>query len=179
VSDILEVYWGCLITGIIFTLITVIFDDYLGNFLDGIMDALTIDLPGIFQTTVMMSALTVFGGAGILLTTYTGMPWLLILLLSLVIALILSVIFYFLYVRPMENTENSTGFSVQDFVGMVGEVTIPIPQNGYGEVVLTIAGSSSNQIASSFEGEEIELGKKVLVIDISEGTIQVSPYEQL
>jgi membrane protein implicated in regulation of membrane protease activity len=175
----MEIYWGCLITGIVFTLLTVLFEDFLGNMFDGVMDALTIDLPGIFQTTVIMSALTAFGGAGILLTTYSIIPWPLILLVSLVIAIILSVLFYYLYVKPMENTENSTGFSIHDLVGMVGEVSITIPGKGYGEILLTIGGSSTNQIAASFDGVEIKSGEKALVIEISEGTLLVSPYEHI
>ncbi len=171
----LEIYWGCLITGIIFSLITVIFDDFLGNMLD----ALAFDLHGMFQTTVIMSALTTFGGAGVLLTTYSSLPMALTIILSLGLGLLLSVLFYFFYVKPMENTENSTGFSIQDLVGMVGEVTIPIPKEGYGEIVLSIGGSLSNQIAASFEGSEIPTGTKALVIEIREDTLLVSPYDQL
>jgi membrane protein implicated in regulation of membrane protease activity len=176
---VLELYWGCLITGIVFTLLTVIFDDFLGNALENVLEALTFDLPGIFQTTVIMSGLTSFGGTGIILVTYTNIPPLLSFTFSFLVAIMLSILFYFFYVKPMENTENSTGFSMQDLIGKVGEVTIPIPVNGYGEVVLSIGGSSTNQIAGSFEGMEISIGTKVLVIEISEDTLLVSPYEQL
>ncbi|MFD1739141.1 NfeD family protein [Bacillus salitolerans] len=175
----LEFYWGCLITGILFTLLTVIFDDFLGNALENVLDALTFDLPGIFQTTVIMSGLTAFGGAGIILTSYTNIPKLLVLFLSFGVAIVLSAAFYFFYVKPMENTENSTGFSMQDLVGKVGEVSVPIPINGYGEVMLSIGGSSSNQIAASFDQVEIATGTKVLIIEISDDTLLVSPYDQL
>ncbi|WP_246938692.1 NfeD family protein [Bacillus pinisoli] len=175
----LEFYWGCLITGIIFTLLTVIFDDFLGNMMDGMMEALAFDLPGFFNTTVIMSALTAFGGAGILLTIYTSISQPIIFILSLCIGLILSIFFYLLYVKPMENTENSTGYSVQDFVGKVGEVTIPIPKDGYGEILLSIGGGASNQIAASFEDIDIPSGVKALVIEIRDDTLLVSPYEQL
>lgn len=175
----LEFYWGCLITGIIFTLLTVIFDDFLGNMMDGILDALAFDLPGFFNTTVIMSALTAFGGAGILFTLYTPFTTVITIIFSLGSGLILSAFFYFLYVKPMENTENSIGFSVQDLVGKVGEITIPIPKNGYGEIVLSIGGGASNQIAASFEDVEIPAGVKALVIEIRDGTLLVSPYEQL
>jgi membrane protein implicated in regulation of membrane protease activity len=175
----LEIYWGCLITGIVFTLLTVVFDDFLGNMMDGILNALTIDLPGLFNTTVVMSALTAFGGAGILLTTYTPLSWGATLLFSVGMAIVLSVLFYFFYVKPMENTENSIGFSIHDFVGMVGEITIPIPKEGYGEIVLSIGGGTTNQIAASFDQVEIPSETKALVIEISEDTLLVSPYEQL
>jgi membrane-bound ClpP family serine protease len=179
VRIMVEIYWGCLITGIVFTLLTVVFDDFLGNMMDGILDALTIDLPGLFNTTVVMSALTAFGGAGILFTTYTPLPWGVILLFSAGMAIILSVLFYFFYVKPVENTENSVGFSIHDFVGMVGEITIPIPREGYGEIVLSIGGGATNQIAASFDQIKIPSGTKALVIEISDGILLVSPYEQL
>lgn len=171
----LEVYWGCLLTGIVFALLTVIFDDFLGSILEG----LSIDLHGMFQTSVIISALTSFGGVGVLFTTYTSLPLVITLLVSIALGLLLSVLFYFFYVKPMENTENSIGFSIQDLVGMVGEVTIPIPKDGYGEIVLSIGGSLSNQIAASFENFPISAGTKALVIEISEDTLLVSPYEQL
>jgi membrane protein implicated in regulation of membrane protease activity len=173
----LEFYWGCLITGIIFTLLTVIFDDFLGNMMEGILDALTFDLPGFFNTTVVMSALTALGGTGILFTLYAPLLPVVIFLLSLCSAFLLSILFYFLYVKPMESAESSTGFSVNDFIGMVGEVTIPIPKDGYGEIVLSIAGAASNQIAASFEEVEIRSGTKALVIEVRDGTLLVSPYE--
>ncbi|WP_456275948.1 protease [Bacillus sp. AK128] len=177
--NILELYWGCLITGIIFTLLTVIFDDFLGNMMEGILDALTFDLPGFFNTTVLMSALTSLGGAGILLTLYTSFSPVIVFILALCCGFVLSVLFYLFYVKPMENTENSIGFSVQDFVGMVGEVTVPIPEKGYGEIVLSIGGGSSNQIAASFDEIGIPSGSKALVIEIKDGTLLVSPYDLL
>jgi membrane protein implicated in regulation of membrane protease activity len=175
----IEFYWGCLITGIIFTLLTVIFDDFLGNMMEGILDALTFDLPGIFNTTVVMSALTALGGAGVLLTIYTPLTPIIIFMLALCSGIILSILFYFLYVKPMESAENSTGFSIKDFIGMVGEVTIPIPSKGYGEIVLSIAGAASNQIAASFDEIDIPSGSQALVIEVRDGTLLVSPYNQL
>jgi membrane protein implicated in regulation of membrane protease activity len=175
---VLEFYWGCLIAGILFTLLTVIFDDFLGNALENVLDVLTFDLPGIFQTTVIMSGLTTFGGTGIILVLYTNIQPLLVFLIACMSALILSVLFYFFYVKPMENTENSTGFSMQDLVGKTAEVTVPIPKKGYGEVVISIGGSSTNQIAASFDSVDIATGASVLIIEISEDTLLVSPYDQ-
>ena len=42
----------------------------------------------------------------------------------------------FLYIRPMERSENSSGYSMNELTGLIGEVLVPIPVVGFGEVMV-------------------------------------------
>jgi len=169
-------YWMCLIVGVIFALVTFLFTDVIGSLLDGLFDAISTDVH-VLDPVVIVGGVTTLGGAGITLTEYTDLPALVVLLLSLLIAVFLSMLVLFFYVKPMKNTENSTGFSMQDLVGKIGEVIVPVPAKGYGEVLIKIGAGHTNQIAASFDREEIQSGTRVVVIEAKDDTLYVSRFE--
>lgn len=108
---------------------------------------------------------------------HTNLDPLKIAVLSLMISIILSILLYFAYVKPMKNSENSTGFSLKDLVGKIGEVSVPIPIDGYGEVVIKVGAGNTNQIAANLEKVEIPAGTRVVVGEAKEGVLYVFPYE--
>lgn len=175
----IELYWGCLLFGVLFAFLSVILGDFLSDMFDGMFDFLSLDGPQFFQPMVIVGFITGFGGAGIVLTDTTNIPQLFIVILSLLLALILSILVYFTYVKPMQNAEASTGFTYEDLVGRVGEVSIPLPATGYGEVMLNIGSSNTNQIAASFDEEDVPTGTRVVVVEIREETLYVSPINEL
>ncbi|GAA4877606.1 hypothetical protein GCM10023310_66980 [Paenibacillus vulneris] len=175
----LSIYWGFLITGVLFALITVVLGDLLGSALDGIFDFMSAHHMHAFQPMVIFSGLTVWGGAGILLTKYTVWGTAAVLAGSAVCAVLLSVLIYFLYVKPMKNSENSVAFSIQDTVGKIAEVSVTIPSVGYGEVMLRMGAGNTNQIAASYEGEEIQTGTKVVTVEVKDGTLLVARLDKL
>ncbi len=170
----LGVYWGLLITGVLFALVTVLIGDLLSNALDGMFDFLSGDVLHWLQPMVLFGAITVLGGTGVLLTGYTSLAAWAVFVLSLLAAVASAVLIYFVYVKPMERTENSVAFSMQDLVGRIGEVTVPIPARGSGEVVMRIGGGVTNQIAESFDGTEIAAGLKVVTVEVKDGALLVS-----
>lgn len=175
----LEFYWGCLIGGILFAFVTVILGDLIGDLLDGMLDFLKIDGPDFLEPMVIIGAITSWGGAGVLLSEYTSLEALTVAILSLISAFILSSLVFFFYVKPMQNAENSTSFSFQDFAGKVAEVSVTIPTVGYGEVLVKMGAGNTNQIAASFDGEEIQSGSRVIVIEAKDDTLYVSRYEDM
>lgn len=165
-------FWGCFIGGALFAVISAVLGDLIGSWLDGIFDFLSVDF---LKPIITASAITSFGGAGILLDRYSGLGTAAVVMLAIVIAVLLSVLVYFVYVKPMENSENSTGFSESELPGKIGEVTVPIPAQGFGEVMVKQAGGNSLHIASSWDRKEIPAGTAVVVIETAkDGTVQVS-----
>ena len=169
-----QVYWACLVGGALFAVITVVFGDLISNMLDGLFDFLSINGHKAFQPMTVVGAIAVFGGAGILLTRYTGLTAPVTAVLSVLTAVAAAVVVHFLYVRPMERSENSTGFSMQDLEGKIGEVIVPIPPRGYGEVLIKAGAANTNQIAASFDGDTIEAGARVVVVQVRDDTVYVS-----
>ncbi|MEK8128442.1 protease [Paenibacillus filicis] len=173
----LDVYAGMLVTGVLFALVTVLFGDFLSNALDGIFDWMSGDLHHALQPMVIFSGITVMGGAGWLLTRYSAFGTAVILILAVLTAIGGSILIYLGYVKPMQNTESSVAFSMRDLVGRIGEVSVPVPASGCGEVVYRIGGSLTNQIAESFDGENIPSGVRVVTVDIRDGAVLVSPLD--
>jgi membrane protein implicated in regulation of membrane protease activity len=175
---VLEIYWGCFVVGALFAVITVIFGDFLGNIFDGLFDFLSLDHLDFFHPMVIVGGITAFGGAGLVLTRHTSLEALPVAMLSLMTTVLLSFIVYFAYVRPMKGAESSTGFSVHDLVGKIGEVIVPIPARGYGEVFIKVGAGNTNQIAASSDGEDIPAGTRVVVAEARDGALYVFRYEQ-
>lgn len=175
----LQLYWGLLITGVLFAVVTVILGDLLSNALHGMFDFMSGEHMHALQPMVLFSGLTILGGAGLMLTKYTAWSTLVVLTASVVCALLLSLLIYFLYVKPMQNSENSVAFSIQDTVGKIAEVTVTIPASGYGEVMLRMGAGVTNQIAASYEGEEIRTGTKVVTVEVKDGTLFVARLDKL
>ncbi|WP_010272778.1 NfeD family protein [Paenibacillus senegalensis] len=173
----LEFYWGCLIFGVLFALVTVLLGDLLSSAADGFLDFLSVDF---LQPMVVAGAITIFGGAGILLTKYMpGVVGWLLVLIAIVIALAGAAMIYFFYVKPMNNSENSTGYSFQDLKGCLAEVITSIPENGYGEVIVKVGAGISNKPAKSIDKQPIPAGEQVVVVEVKQGVLLVSKYESL
>ncbi|UQZ35718.1 protease [Paenibacillus sp. PK3_47] len=168
-------YLGCLALGVIFAVVSVIVGDIIGNALDGVFDALSFDF---VNPAVLAGGITVFGGAGVLLTRYSGLEDGAILALSLLIAAFLAVLLYLVVVKPMEKSEMSTGFSMLDLPGRIGEVTVPVPAAGYGEIMVKFGAGNSLHTAASFERLALPAGSKVVVVEVKEGVALVSEFEE-
>ncbi|OAB34076.1 DUF1449 family protein [Paenibacillus glacialis] len=168
-------YLSCLAGGVLFAIVSVLFGDVLSNALDGILDFMSVD---ILKPMVVASAITVFGGAGVLITRYSGFSVIPNLLLSILIAICISLLVYFLYVKPMENSENSTGYSIHDLVGRIGEITIPLPEQGYGEVMVKMGAGNVLHIASSLEERVLSAGTRVVIVDQIDGVLSVAEFDE-
>jgi hypothetical protein len=177
VIDMAEVYWSCLIGGIVFAVITFLAGDIFDHAMDGIGHSMGVDHLDFLNPTTLVSALTSFGGAGVLLSEYTSVDGLPGAILSAAFAIGLGIGLHFLYVRPMRRGENSVAFSMKDFPGLIGSVTIAIPARGYGEVMIRIGAGNTNQIAASFDGRPIAAGLQVVVVEVREDTLMVTPLD--
>jgi membrane-bound ClpP family serine protease len=164
---------ACFITGILFTLVTLVFGEVLGSWADSLHGHPIAFL----QPIIWVGGLTTFGGAGILLLHYTGLGSTLSLFTSGFIAILLSFLTWFFYVKPMKRSENSTGFSMRELVGKIAEVTVTIPASGYGEVIVKVGAGHTNQVGAGMDGVEIDRGLKVVIVEVKEDVLYVSLLE--
>jgi membrane protein implicated in regulation of membrane protease activity len=175
-----EVYWSCLIGGIVFSIISIVAGDAFDHGLDGAGHGIGHGLSDHFDflnPTTVVSAITTFGGAGILLAEYTPLAHGSTAIIAGAAAISLGIILHFLYVRPMRRSENSVAFSMLDFPGQIGQVTIAIPAHGYGEVMIRIGAGNTNQIAASFDSRPIGAGQQVVVVEVRDGALFVTPID--
>ena len=167
------VYWWCLGGGFAATLLLFV----IGDVLDGALDALdALDLGDFLDPLSFVGGLTLFGGAGLLLDTYTALPEVPAALVAGAIAVALSLVLHFAYVKPMKRSENSTGFSHAEYAGKTGELSTSLTATGFGEVVVRMGASTTFQTAASFDRTPIASGTSVVVVEVApDGTLLVAP----
>lgn len=171
-------FWACLAGGVLFAIVTVILGDLISHAIDGLLDFLSVDALRKLRPMVIVSGITVFGGAGLLVLHYTPLGGLLAALIAIASAIAIGALVYVAYVRPMENSENSTGFSIHELTGRIGEVLVPVPPRGYGEVMVKIGHGNTNQIAASFDGETLKAGERVVIVEVRDDTLFVSRLDE-
>lgn len=164
-------FWSCFIGGAVFAFFSAILGDLIGNWLEGIFDMFSVDF---LKPVITASAITTFGGAGILLVRYTALSDSAAVVLAILIALVVSILLYFVYVKPMENSENSVGFSHAELPGKLGEVTVPIPSKGFGEIMVKMVGGNTLHTASSWDRCSISAGALVVIVEMKDGVVHVS-----
>jgi membrane protein implicated in regulation of membrane protease activity len=169
----LTIYWACLLGGLTFTLLAL----FVGDLLEGVLDAFD-GLDAFLDPLSFLAGVTAFGGAGVILDVSTGLGSGATAVLAAGLGLALAVVMHFVYVRPMRESENSMGFSVQDYRGKIGEVLTTVPSNGYGEVLITIGHSNTFRDAASFHNIEIPSGTRIVVVDVRDGDLLVAPFEE-
>ncbi|EHM9004778.1 hypothetical protein ABGY98_003106 [Salmonella enterica] len=161
-----DIYVGLLVTGVVLALLSLIAGDWLESIF--CLDAL--------HPMVVASACTMTGGAGILLLKHTALATFTVLALALAGALVLSVAVFYGYVRPMKHSETSTAFSMKELAGKEAVVSVTIPAQGYGEVMVCIGAGQTFQVAASFDGTQIDKETTVVIVEVSDGVVYVSPF---
>ena len=168
-------YWYCLGGGFAVSLLLVLAGEVLEAALDALDGALDV-----FDPLSGVAGVTVFGGAGLLLDTYADLADVPEAGVAAAVAVLAAVLLHVVYVKPMKQSENSTGFSVREYAGKTGELTTGIAAaGGFGEVVVRMGASTTFQTAASFSGDPIPSGTKVVVVEVGrDGVLRVAPLDR-
>ena len=161
--------YGLVISGAI-TILYLFFNDLL----DGVMEGIPLVNP-----TLIFSFITIFSAGSYLAEVFTALHSGLIAGFSALIALILVTILNVFVLIPLSNAEESLVYKESDLRGRVGTVITAVPVDGYGEVLIESISGRISKPAASFTKTEIPYGKKVLIIDIENGVLQVKVYDEL
>jgi len=102
-----------------------------------------------------------------------------IFLISFVIAFILVSIINLFVLVPLSLAHESLTVTEEELKGRLGKVITSVPVNGYGEVLITSKSGTFSKPAVSFDREAIPSETKVLIIDIQNGVLHVSPHEEI
>lgn len=68
-------------------------------------------------------------------------------------------------------------YTDESLLGQVGKVIVPVPIDGFGEIVIETVNGLISKRAAGYENTAIEYGKEVLVIEVKSGTFIVKEYE--
>ncbi|MBL1285283.1 hypothetical protein JKV81_00260 [Streptomyces sp. For3] len=173
----MTVFLGLGIAGIALLVLSLIFDgilegllgDALGGLLNGFFDGL-LSLPVIAGFLSMLG----FGGAIVLGTTGAGVP------LALTAGAVAGVVAAWLtwkFSKALMRDQTTATPRGDDLVGTSGSVVTPIPADGYGEVLLRLAGQTVKFSAKS--AVPVERGAEIWVeATLSTTSVTVRPVER-
>jgi hypothetical protein len=166
------IYLAGLIIGGVLTLLYIL----LGDILEGIFEAIP---DGYLNPTLILAFMTFFSSSGYLFEKLTAINSLIIFIVSGIIALLLVTVLNIFVLIPLSSAEESLAYSEEDLKGRIGKVIISIPKDGFGEVILEGNGGTIAMSATGFENEAIPFESEVLVIDVKESVLYVTPHERL
>ncbi|WP_153732145.1 hypothetical protein [Sporosarcina obsidiansis] len=128
--------------------------------------------PAVILAFVTFTSATAYIGE--LLTSLTSWS---ILIMAVVIAIVLDFLLYFFVLVPLRSAEVSLAYTDESLTGLVGRVIVPIPVDGFGEILIETVNGNLAKRAVGYENEAIEYGKEVLLIEVENGTFFVKEYE--
>ncbi|WP_438420457.1 NfeD family protein [Bacillus siamensis] len=129
--------------------------------------------------TLILSFLTIFSASGYIGEISTPLSHPVIALLSFVLSVFLVSLLYFFILVPLSSAEGSLVYRESDLKGRIGRVITSVPKDGYGEVIIEGIGGAISKSAVSFDQEQIQYGTAVLVIDVKDGVLFVTPHEPI
>ena len=134
---------------------------------------------GIFNPTSILSFLLFICASGFFLLKLTNWNEEVVIIVALVISAILTFLLYFFVLVPLSSAEVSTAYTDQSLQGLVGKVIVPIPKDGFGEIVIETINGVISKRAVGYDNEEIEYDKQVLIIEVENGAFLVKEYVPL
>lgn len=167
--SILSIYLTMLIVSGILVLLYILF----GDILEGIGEGIPF-----FQPVLIFVFFVFLSAAGYILELVTSINSLFILVLSVFGSFILTTLLHVFVLVPLSSAEESIAYSEDSLKGRLGTVIIPIPMDGYGEVLIDSISGRIAKAATSFDGTEIGEGIRVLVVDVKDGVLYVRPYDE-
>ncbi|GGA39353.1 NfeD family protein [Psychrobacillus lasiicapitis] len=134
---------------------------------------------GILNPTTVLTFLLFICAAGFILLKLTNWNEEIIIIVALVVSSIITFLLYFFVLVPLASAEVSTAYTNESLQGQVARVIVPIPMDGFGEIVIETVNGIISKRATGYDQEEIEYNKQVLIIDVEDGTFLVKEYEPL
>jgi hypothetical protein len=172
----IDLFWGCLTGGILFALVSLVGGRTLHR-THGLHGSIRFHALRFLHPLTIVGAVTAFGGAGVLLVRHAELSDPMLVAVAAAIALLFSVAIHFGYVRPMAGSETSIGFSKSDYVGRTVLLTIGIREGKHGQVMIRMGAGNTCEPAASFDGAAIPSGSQVVVIEVRDHILYVSPAD--
>jgi hypothetical protein len=131
-----------------------------------------------FNALSALMFLAWFGGTGYLLTRHSHMVALLSLGISTVAGLLAAWVIFRFMVKLMRTTDTPMMSEDYRVEGSVGTLSMPIRQNGTGEIIFSLAGARRCAGARTEDGKAIEKGAEVVIERYDKGIAYVKKWEE-
>lgn len=146
---------------------------FFGDVADGIGEGLPILNP-----SVILSFITMVAAAGYILEKFAWLSSGINIVIACILGAVLSTLFYLFILVPLKSADVSLAYTEESLGGQLGKVIVPIPIDGFGEVVIESASGMITKRATGFDNEAIDYDTTVLIVEVKEGTLFVRAYEK-
>ncbi|AGT30737.1 membrane protein [Geobacillus genomosp. 3] len=166
-----EVIYGIvLVVSAVLTIVYFFFSDVL----DGVLDA--VDHP-LFSPQLILSFFIVSSAVGLLAEWYTDWASSLILWLGIGVALVAVLLLHFFVFLPLRSAEASLGYTDAELEGSLAKVIVPVPPDGFGEILISRKSGAVAKAAKSLRHEEIAAGEEVVIVQMENGVAVVAKHD--
>jgi membrane protein implicated in regulation of membrane protease activity len=131
-----------------------------------------------FNASSAMAFLAWFGGTGYLLTRHSHLFAVVSFVLSMIAGLAAGWVVFRFMVKLMNSTDAPMKSEDYRMEGSLGKISMPIRENGTGEIIFSMAGVRRCSGARSDDGKEIETGAEVVIERYEQGIAYVKRWEE-
>ncbi len=131
-----------------------------------------------FNASSAMAFLAWFGGTGFLLTRHSHLFAVFSLFLSTFAGLAAGWVVFRFMVKLMNSTDAPMKSEDYRMEGSVGTISMPIRENGTGEIIFSLAGVRRCAGARTDEGKAIKKGAEVVIERYEKGIAYVKRWEE-
>jgi membrane protein implicated in regulation of membrane protease activity len=132
-----------------------------------------------FNFVTLTAFLAWFGGTGFLITRFSSIWFALGLLIALAAGLFGATVVFLFLTRVLISREENMDSADYEMVGVLGRISMPIRENGTGEIIYSQAGTRRTCGARSENGAAIEKGAEIVVTRYDRGIAYVRLWEEL
>jgi membrane protein implicated in regulation of membrane protease activity len=132
-----------------------------------------------FNFITMTAFLAWFGGTGFLITRFSSIWFALGLLIALGAGLFGAAIVFLFLTRVLISHEENMDSADYEMVGVLGRISMPIRENGTGEIIYSQAGTRRTCGARSENGNALEKGEEIVVTRYDKGIAYVRLWEEM
>jgi membrane protein implicated in regulation of membrane protease activity len=132
-----------------------------------------------FNFVTLTAFLAWFGGTGFLITRFSSVWFALGLLIAMGAGLLGAAIVFLFLTRVLISREENMDAADYEMVGVLGRISMPIRENGTGEIIYSQAGTRRTCGARSENGSAFEKGAEIMVSRYEKGIAYVKRWEEV
>lgn len=133
--------------------------------------------PGVLPILPLMVSVTVWGGTGYMLTKFSGMQLLPVVLVCTVIALLPGILLYTVLARIMTRYDSMSEWEY-DPAGQLGYISIAAADGAVGEMKYVLLGTMRSIGVRAEPGQELNRGDRVIIVRVEKGLAAVTLFER-
>jgi membrane protein implicated in regulation of membrane protease activity len=132
-----------------------------------------------FNFVTLTAFLAWFGGTGFLITRFSSIWFALGLLIAIGAGLFGAGVVFLFLTRVLISREENMDSADYEMVGVLGKISMPIRENGTGEIIYSQAGTRRTCGARSENGSAFKKGAEVVVTRYEKGIAEVRLWEEM